>query len=132
MVGDILLYVFLLHDATHVDLLGLFELIFLFLFDVLLHHCIYLPTGHVVLDLFRQFVEDALVLYHHSQQSLLKLVICQADLIVLVYLFVLCEMPKDFGELLSVGDKGVYLEDEIKVMPGLEYDFGIVFLLSDR
>lgn len=131
MVCDILFDIFLLHDAAHVDLLGLFKLIFLLLFDILLHHCIYLPTGHVILDLLGQLVENAFMLYHHTQKCLLKLIVCQAYLVIFVHLFVLRELPEYLGEFLCIRDKGVDLEDEVEVMPGLEYNLGVVFLLSD-
>lgn len=103
MISDILLNVFFLDNVAHVDLLGLFKFILFLLFYIFLHNCIYLSTGHVILDLLGKFVKNAFVLYHHSQQSLLKLIICQTDLIVFVYLFILREVPKDFGELLCVG-----------------------------
>ncbi len=130
MISDILLDVVFLHDASYVDLFRFFKFILLFFLDILLHHCIYLTTGHVVLDLLSQLVEDALVFDHHSQQGLLELIVGESYLIVLVHLFVLGEVSEYLGEFLCIGDKGVDLEDEIKVVPRLDYDLGVVFLLS--
>lgn len=120
MISNILLYIFLLHDTPNVDLLGLLELIFLLLLDVLLNHGIDLSTCHIVLYFLCQLIEDALVLDDHPQKSLLEFIICQSDFIVFVHLLVLSEVPEYLGELLRVGDERVYLEDEVKVVPSLE------------
>lgn len=51
VIGDIFLDVFLFYDAANVNLLGFLELVFLFLFYVLLDNCIDLSASHIIFDL---------------------------------------------------------------------------------
>lgn len=123
MIGELLLDVFFLDQASDIDLLRFLKLVLFLLFDILLHNCVDFSTGHIVLDLFCQFVEDALVFDHDSEQSLLELIEGKADFVVLVDLLIFGEVPEDFSEFLSVGNERVDLEDEVEVVPSIEDHF---------
>lgn len=111
MICELLLNIFFFYQTADIDLLRFLKLVLFLLLNILLNHCVDFSTGHIIFDLFCQFVEDALVFYHDSEQGLLELVERKADFVVLVDLFVLGEVPEDFSEFFRVGDEWVDLED---------------------
>ena len=68
----------------------------------------------------------------NSEESLFELFKGQTDSVIFVKLLILGKMPEYLGQLFRFDDKGVQLEDEVKVMPSLVYNFRVVLLFSNR
>ena len=132
MVRNLLIDVFLFYKISNINLSRLFKLIFLLLLNVLLDYSIYLSCSHVLLNFFREFVENAFVFDGYPQESLFEFFKGQSNVIILMILLIFSKVSEYFSHFVCLYNERSQLEDKAEVMPSLEGYFRVVFLLSNR